>query len=126
MVVESPRQKMGAERRKEVEAIQRAMEEENRRAAGGRSGTEEEIRPQGGLHYSSSVAQVRRSHREGPDSALCSVPRVRADPSGLSSSWFSERSSAREVYRLCGGEAERNQSESRQQAEVNLFSNKTL
>uniref|UniRef100_A0A8C5CAE5 Dynein 2 intermediate chain 1 n=1 Tax=Gadus morhua TaxID=8049 RepID=A0A8C5CAE5_GADMO len=31
VVVESPRQKMGAERRKEVEAIQRAMEEENRR-----------------------------------------------------------------------------------------------
>ncbi|XP_059901503.1 cytoplasmic dynein 2 intermediate chain 1 isoform X2 [Gadus macrocephalus] len=46
VVVESPRQKMGAERRKEVEAIQRAMEEENRRAAGGRSGTEGEIRPQ--------------------------------------------------------------------------------
>ncbi|KAK0137770.1 WD repeat-containing protein 60 [Merluccius polli] len=60
-VEESPRQEMGGERRKEVEAIQRAMEEENRRAgtaqSSRRSRSEEEIRPQGVLSYNSSVLQ---------------------------------------------------------------------
>ena len=55
-----------------MEAIQKAMEEENRRAGGRRSGTEEESRPQGELHYNSSVYRGRRCHRRGPDSALSS------------------------------------------------------
>ena len=75
VVVETPRQKMGAERRKEVEAIQKAMDEENRRAGGRRRGTqEEEIRPQGLLLCHSSVSQVSRCHRGGADSALSPEP----------------------------------------------------
>jgi len=65
-----------------VEAIQRAMEEENRRAGTAQRSRTEELRPRGVFLHNPSVVQVReevpgrRYQGGGVDSALCSACRT--------------------------------------------------